>query len=172
VKLFQSFRLDILNHCVWRAGTRVPLTPKAFDLLRYLVEHSGRVVSQNEILEALWPETYVNPEVIKKYILSIRRVLGDSSEEPVFIETIPRRGYRFVAQVTDDSGIASPPTSVAAAQANVVGREPVIAELERHLEKALAGQRQVIFVTGEAALVKRPSRIFFISGQRVAKTCG
>ncbi len=153
VKLFQSFRLDTLNHCVWRDGTRVPLTPKAFDLLRYLVEHSDRVVSQNEILEALWPDTYVNPEVIKKYILSIRRVLGDSPEEPVFIETIPRRGYRFVAQVTDEAGTA-PLASVAAAKANVVGREAVIAELEQHLAKALAGQRQVIFVTGEAGIGK------------------
>jgi DNA-binding winged helix-turn-helix (wHTH) protein/tetratricopeptide (TPR) repeat protein len=154
MKLFQSFRLDTLNHCVWRGGTRVPLTPKAFDLLRYLVEHSGRVVSQNEILEALWPETYVNPEVIKKYILSIRRVLGDSAEEPVFIETIPRRGYRFVAQVTDEAGTAPPPPSETDAKTNVVGREAVIAELERHLAKALAGQRQVIFVTGEAGIGK------------------
>jgi DNA-binding winged helix-turn-helix (wHTH) protein len=89
--------------------------------LRYLIEHSGRIVSQNEILEALWPETYVNPEVIKKYILSIRRVLGDSPEEPVFIETIPRRGYRFVAQVTDEASTALPPASVSAAKANVVG---------------------------------------------------
>src|SRR4029453_11066190 len=95
MKLFQSFRLDTLNHCLWRNGTRVPLTPKAFDLLRYLVEHQGQVVSQDEILEALWPETYVNPEVIKKYILSIRRVLGDNPEQPAFIETIPRRGYQF-----------------------------------------------------------------------------
>ena len=150
MKLFQSFRLDTLNHCLWRAGTRLPLTPKAFDLLRYLVEHSGRVVSQNEILEALWPETYVNPEVIKKYILSIRRVLGDSAEEPFFIETIPRRGYRFVAQVNDEAGTASTPV----AKANVVGREEVIAELEQHLAKALAGQRQVIFVTGDAGIGK------------------
>ncbi|HEX6719458.1 MAG TPA: AAA family ATPase [Pyrinomonadaceae bacterium] len=132
----------------------MPLTPKAFDLLRYLVEHSERVVSQNEILEALWPETYVNPEVIKKYILNIRRVLGDSPEEPVFIETIPRRGYRFVAQVTDETRTASPLASMAAAKTNVVGREGVIAELEQHLAKALAGQRQVIFVTGEAGIGK------------------
>ncbi|HEX6647908.1 MAG TPA: AAA family ATPase, partial [Pyrinomonadaceae bacterium] len=132
----------------------MPLTPKAFDLLRYLVEHSGRVVSQNEILEALWPETYVNPEVIKKYILSIRRVLDDSPEEPIFIETIPRRGYRFVAQVTDEADTTPLLAGVAAAMANVVGRETVIAELEHQLAKALAGQRQVIFVTGEAGIGK------------------
>src|SRR4030095_6636369 len=108
MKLFESFRLDTQNYCLWRSGTRVPLTPKAFDVLRYLVDHPGRVVTQDEILEDLWPETYVNPEVIKKYILSIRRVLGDSPEQPEFIETIPRRGYQFVAQVTDEADALGP----------------------------------------------------------------
>src|SRR4051794_19014860 len=59
--LFGPFRLDTVNHCLWRADARVALTPKAFDVLRYLVERANRVVTQDEILEALWPETYVNP---------------------------------------------------------------------------------------------------------------
>ena len=69
------------------------LTPRAFDVLRYLVEHPGRVVSQDEILEAVWPETYVNPEVVRKHILEIRRALGDQPDQPVFIATFPKRGY-------------------------------------------------------------------------------
>ena len=72
MKLFRPFRLDPGNQCLWRGEHRVPLTPKAFDVLRYLVEHPGRLVTQDELLEALWPETYVNPELIKKYILGIR----------------------------------------------------------------------------------------------------
>src|SRR5216683_3094844 len=71
------FRLDTVNHCLWRAEERVRLTPRAFDVLRYLVEHAERLVTQDEILEALWPETYVNPEVIKQYIRGIRKALGD-----------------------------------------------------------------------------------------------
>ena len=67
MKQFHTFRLDTVNHCLWRGEERVSLTPKAFDVLRYLVEHAGRLVTQDEILAALWPETYVNPEVIKKY---------------------------------------------------------------------------------------------------------
>ena len=67
MKAFRSFRLDPSNQCLWQGERRVPLTPKAFDVLRYLVEHPGRLVTQHEILEALWPETYVNPELIKKY---------------------------------------------------------------------------------------------------------
>src|SRR5467141_374218 len=56
MKVFQPFRLDTVNHCLWRAEERVRLTPRAFDVLRYLVEHAERLVTQDEILEALWPE--------------------------------------------------------------------------------------------------------------------
>ena len=55
MKAFQPFRLDTVNHCLWRAEERVPLTPKAFDVLRYLVEHAERLVTQDEILEASGP---------------------------------------------------------------------------------------------------------------------
>src|SRR5215470_3784367 len=102
MKRFHSFRLDPRNQCLWRGEQRVSITPKAFDVLRYLVEHPGRLVTQEEILEALWPETYVNQEVVKKYILGIRKVLGDRHDKPVFIETFPRRGYQFVAKVIEE----------------------------------------------------------------------
>src|SRR5215467_12732159 len=107
MKAFHSFRLDTLNHCLWLAEERVAIPPKTFDVLRYLVEHPGRLVSQDEILEALWPETYVNPEVLRKYILEIRKILRDRPENPLFIETMPKRGYRFVAPVTDESAAES-----------------------------------------------------------------
>src|SRR5260370_29211364 len=68
MKQFHSFRLDTVNHCLRRGEQRVSLTPKAFDVLRYLIEHADRLVTQDELLEALWPETYVNPEGIRKYI--------------------------------------------------------------------------------------------------------
>jgi DNA-binding winged helix-turn-helix (wHTH) protein/Flp pilus assembly protein TadD len=103
MKLFKAFRLDMTNHILWRNGDRVPVAPKGFDVLAYLVEHAGRVVTQNEMLEALWPETYVNPEILRKYILEIRKTLGDRSDKPEFIETLPKRGYRFIAPVTDES---------------------------------------------------------------------
>ena len=100
MKSFLSFQLDPENHVLWRGGARLQITPKAFDVLCHLVDHAGSLVTQDELLEALWPETYVNPEVVRKYILEIRRVLGDQPEEPVFIETITKRGYRFIAHVT------------------------------------------------------------------------
>jgi TolB-like protein/DNA-binding winged helix-turn-helix (wHTH) protein/Flp pilus assembly protein TadD len=103
MKSFKAFRLDTANHFLWRNGDRVPVAPKAFDVLTYLVEHAGRVVTQDEILEALWSETYVNPEVLRKYILEVRKALGDRPDKPEFIETLPKRGYRFIAPVIDES---------------------------------------------------------------------
>src|SRR6266404_707395 len=108
MKSFREFRLDTANHSLWRNGSRVPVAPKGFDVLAYLVEHAGRVVTQDEILEALWSETYVNPEVLRKYIQELRKTLGDRPDNPEFIETLPKRGYRFVASVIDES--AAEPT--------------------------------------------------------------
>jgi DNA-binding winged helix-turn-helix (wHTH) protein/tetratricopeptide (TPR) repeat protein len=153
MKQFHSFRLDVLNHCLWNGEHRVPLTPKAFDVLRYLVEHADRLVTQDEILGALWPETHVNPEVIKKYVLGIRKALGDRHEKSEFIETFPRRGYQFVAPVTEENFAASSDAVVHAAQ-KIVGREASMVQLDGYLTQALKGQRQIIFITGEAGVGK------------------
>jgi len=118
-----------------------------------LVEHADRLVTQDELLEALWPEAYVNPEGIRKYILEIRKVLGDRSEKPAFIETFPKRGYQFVAPLADDSA----PTRLAPAgqpSGNVVGRQGGLARLDGYLQAALGGRRQVVLVTGEAGIGK------------------
>ena len=112
MKSFKAFRLDTANHLLWRDGERVALTPKGFDVLAYLVEHVGQVMTQDKILEALWPETYVNPEVLRKYIQEIRKALSDRPDNPEFIETLPKRGYRFVAPVIDKSGLPELATSL------------------------------------------------------------
>src|SRR5215469_5905394 len=153
MKLFHQFRLDTVNHCLWRGEERMSLTPKAFDVLRYLVEHSDRLVSQDEILEALWPGTYVNPEVVKKYVLGIRKVLADQSDKPTFVATFPRRGYQFIALVRDENATPGSRSSTEATK-TVVGREIALGELEAYLDKALQGQRQVVFITGEAGIGK------------------
>ena len=152
MKHFHPFRLDTVNHCLWHGEKRASLTPKAFDVLRYLVEHSDRLVTQDELLNALWSETYVNPEVIKKYILEIRKVLGDNPEKPAFVETFPKRGYQFIAPI---SGELTTPSELSPQHAtNIVGRETELSTLDGLLDKAVRGQRQVIFVTGEAGIGK------------------
>jgi DNA-binding winged helix-turn-helix (wHTH) protein/tetratricopeptide (TPR) repeat protein len=153
VKAFGSFRLDTVNHCLWRDDERAPLTPKAFDVLRYLVEHGERLVTPDELLEALWPETYVNPEGIRKYILEIRKVLGDRSGQPTFIKTFPKRGYQFMAAVVVQRTVASTVAPHELSR-NMVGRHEGLARLNEYLQLALSGRRQVVFVTGEAGVGK------------------
>src|SRR5215468_5966659 len=154
MKEFRSFRLDTVNHRLWRGQERVSVTPKAFDLLRYLVEHNDRLVTQGEILEALWPETHVNPEVVKKYILEIRKALGDRSDQPTFIETFPKRGYQFVAPVRDATVEGPSRSSGTSTRPTIVGRDAAMAQLERCLDGASKGERQLVFVTGEAGVGK------------------
>src|SRR5258708_485205 len=150
---FESLRLDTANQCLWDGGARADLAPKAFDVLRYLVEHAGRLVTPDEILEALWPEAYVNPEGLRKYIQEIRRVLGDRSNKPVFIQTLPKRGYQFIAPLIEES-TARPLDIPTEAAKKIVGRELALAELDRCLSKTLRRQRQIIFVTGEPGIGK------------------
>jgi DNA-binding winged helix-turn-helix (wHTH) protein/tetratricopeptide (TPR) repeat protein len=100
VWLFPPFRLDVTNQTLWRDDTRLPLMPKPFAVLQYLVENAGRLVNQDELLAAIWPDTHVQPEILRRYILEIRRVLGDQAGAPQFIETVTKRGYRFIADVT------------------------------------------------------------------------
>src|SRR5215468_2375639 len=152
MKRFHAFRLDPVNQCLWRGEQRVSITPRAFDLLVYLVEHAGRLVTQEEILEALWPQIHVNPEVVKKQVLAIRKVLGDRTDESIFIETIPRRGYQFVAPVVDETAVAAFPASDATRP--IVGRGAELAALDRALDDALRGRRRVVFVSGEAGIGK------------------
>ena len=108
MKTFLGFRLDSANQSLWRGQQRVAIPPKPYDILRYLVENPGRLVTQDELLDKLWAEIYVNPELIRKYILDIRKILGDRPDKPEFIETVPKRGYRFIAPVVDE---AEPPDS-------------------------------------------------------------
>jgi DNA-binding winged helix-turn-helix (wHTH) protein/tetratricopeptide (TPR) repeat protein len=153
MKTFGSFRLDTANHCLWREDERAFLAPKAFDVLRYLVEHAGRLITQDELLEALWPDSYVNPEGIRKYILQIRKVLGDRPDQPVFIQTFPKRGYQFIADLTAETRSASP-DSAELGTGRIVGRQAGISRLNSYFQKASGGDRQVAFVTGEAGIGK------------------
>src|SRR5882724_1739571 len=153
---FSPFRLDTVNQCLWHgdglAEERMLLAPKAFAVLRYLVEHPGRLVAHAELLEAVWPKTYVQPEVLKSHIATIRSVLGDDARKPIFIETLSRRGYRFIAPVTEGaSGRSSAASGPAKA---LVGRGGQLAELHQCLGRMSKGERQIVFVTGEPGIGK------------------
>ena len=95
-----TFQLDLANECVWRGQVAIKLTPKAFAVLRYLTEHPGRVITKAEILQAVWPEIVVSEWVLTTNVRQLRQALGDSARSPQFLETVHRRGYRFLPTVT------------------------------------------------------------------------
>src|SRR6266853_1573134 len=80
-------------------GKAIPLAPKVFDTLVLLVENPGRLIQKDELLEALWPDTVVEEVALAHNVSQLRKALGDRAEEPRFIETVPKRGYRFIAPV-------------------------------------------------------------------------
>ena len=96
---FPPFRLDVLNEQLWRENELVTVRPKPFAVLAYLARHPGRLVPAAELRKAVWPNTYVGEGLLRGYIREVRLVLGDDPEAPRFIETIPRRGYRFIGEV-------------------------------------------------------------------------
>src|SRR5687768_45441 len=97
---FGGFRLDFGDERLWRGQEWIPLSPKAFAVLRYLLSHAGQLVTKDALFAAVWPETSVSEWALTVTIRALRRGLGDQARRPQFIETVHRRGYRFIAPVT------------------------------------------------------------------------
>ena len=155
---FPPFRLDTVNQCLWRRtdeaeDERILLTPKAFGVLSHLVDHAGQLVTHRELLNAVWPQTAIEPQALKRNIFELRRALDDPPKKPRFIETLPRRGYRFIATVghrsAEKSATVTPPPAT-----RLVGRDHELAELRQSLRYAGGGKRQIVFVTGEPGIGK------------------
>lgn len=96
---FGDCELDLERYELRRAGVRVHLEPQVFDLLRYLLEHAGRVVAKEELLDAVWGDRFVSDTTVTTRIKEVRRAIGDSGEAQRWIRTIRRRGYEFVGPV-------------------------------------------------------------------------
>jgi predicted ATPase len=169
MKQFDSFRLDTSNECLWNSGVQIALPPKPFAILRYLVENSGRLITHDELLDALWPETYVQPQVLRTYMLELRKVLGDDAGAPRFIQTLPKRGYCFVAPVVEGAeprSAASLRTSIpisAPVSPAIVDRQAEICRLRALSDLAAAGQRQVVFIAGGTGIGKTALLDAFLS---------
>ena len=93
---FPPFVLDLATGTLENGIHSARLKPQATAVLRYLVEHAGYVVHKDELLAALWPDVRVGAGMLKTLIWEIRQALGDQPQAPRFIETLPRRGYRFI----------------------------------------------------------------------------
>src|ERR1700757_111444 len=97
---FGQFALDSRKRTLYRADSPVSLTPKAFDVLLYLVQNPNRLVTKEELLKAVWGDTFVEEGNLTQYISHLRKALGDNSEDTRLIVTIARKGYQFTANVS------------------------------------------------------------------------
>src|SRR5712671_4226584 len=98
---FGPFRLDGRERVLLCGRQLLPLPPKAFDTLLLLVRHRRRVLDKEDMMRQLWPDTFVEEVNLAQHISLLRKTLGDNRSEPQYIETVPKRGYRFIADVRE-----------------------------------------------------------------------
>jgi DNA-binding winged helix-turn-helix (wHTH) protein len=99
---FGPYRIDLGTAQVWRGKQEVKLTPKALALLRTLVTRAGQVVTKDELLQVGWPQTVVSDDALTSCMQELRRALRDDARHPRYIETVHRRGFRFIGKVISD----------------------------------------------------------------------
>jgi len=143
---FDNVRVDLQTFKVWRGGEQLPIEPKAFETLVFLINHRGRLVEKNELLDAVWKDTFVTPNSLTRVIARLRRALGDDAKEAKYIETAPTRGYRFIAEVEVKNNEAT--------------------EEARFVERGVAGERLIV-QNGQpeeaAAPMMRKSALLFVA---------
>src|SRR4051812_18648087 len=133
---FADYQLDLTERRLLRAGDVIPLRGKVFDTLAILVENHGRLVRKDELMQRLWPDSIVEENNLDHNISKIRRALQDGNNGNKFIETVPRQGYRFVAQVHDGS------------------RAPVLHSVQPNSDNELAGPQEIqFFTTGDGVRI-------------------
>jgi TolB-like protein len=101
---FGPFRVDSRDRVLLRDGKPVPLAPKAVDVLLVLLAARGRIVPKDSVLNAVWPDTFVEEDNLAQNISLLRKALGERSREQQYIETVSKRGYRFAAEVRESTG--------------------------------------------------------------------
>ena len=148
--IFSPFRLDVTNQRLYRGDELIPLRPKSFAVLQYLLANAGKLVTKEQLLEVVWPETSVSDTVLKVCVRELREALGDDPKTPRFIETAHRSGYCFIAEVKSDN--------LPVHLTSFVGRESELSEVKR----LLSGTRLLTLVgaggSGKTRLAARTAR--------------
>lgn len=147
---FGAFQLDLRSARLWRGEEASCLTPKAFEVLHYLVAHPGELVTKDELWRAVWPGVIVTDAALTVCMSEVRKALGDEAKAPRYIATVHRRGYRSIAPV---SGQEAAPLR-RNTPGLIVGRHLELARLGAHLDHALHGERQIVFISGEPGIGK------------------
>ena len=103
---FGEFTLDLVRGCVLKAGEEIKLRPKVYETLKYLVEHPGRLIGKQELMQAIWPDAFVTDDSLVQCTLELRRALDDRGQQ--MLKTVPRRGYLFTAEVFQRPALPDP----------------------------------------------------------------
>src|SRR5215471_2618189 len=155
----EPWRVDWSNECVWHGDAMVRLPPKAFAVLRLLMEQAGQLVTKEALLEAIWPDAVVSEAALTVCIGELRKALRETAQAPRFIQTVHRRGYRFIGHlppVGPAPGLLAPrpPTPLASPAPLLVGRARELAHLHQCLGRVRQGTRQTVLLTGEPGIGK------------------
>src|SRR5437762_10918432 len=159
---FGPFRLNVQERLLEKDAGLVPLTPKVFETLLVLVEHSGHVLAKDELMNKLWPDTFVEESSLTQNISLLRRALDEVPGSRQYIETIPKRGYRFVADVrrlsldsheTTTQQSISTQVVIAAQIEEEVSEAPVALTLAQRSTNWISKNRTVALALGLAAVV-------------------
>lgn len=126
---FGPFQLDLNDRLLTRAGEVISLRPKATEILVRLVTNAGQLIRKDELLKEVWPDTFVEESNLSQTIFVLRKALGDDRGEPKYIETVPRRGYRFVAAVRDEEAKQPPSDAPPAVSPGSTTQRQVVAVL-------------------------------------------
>jgi DNA-binding winged helix-turn-helix (wHTH) protein/tetratricopeptide (TPR) repeat protein len=167
---FGAFELDEANASLRRQGQPVALAPTPFTLLCALARRPGTLLTKSALLDEVWGHQFVTDSVLKTAISDLRTVLDDDPRQPRYIETVSRRGYRFIAHPVAQAVAASPPAVAHEAQRDrpadawFVGRADVLARLDALWAATRAGQRAVVWVAGEAGIGKTTLIERFLAG--------
>jgi len=165
---FDTFELDEANASLLREGKPVPLAPTPFAVLCALVRQPGSLLTKNALLDEVWGHRFVSESVLKTAISELRMALQDDARQPRFIETVSRRGYRFIAATVAISAAPSPLAGVSptapSRPASFIGREEALARLRSAWDSARSGKRAVVWVAGEPGIGKTTLIEHFVAG--------
>ena len=162
---FERFELDEANASLTREGKALALPPTPFAVLCALARRSGTLLSKNALLDEVWGHQYVSDSVLKTVISDLRTVLDDDPRKPRFIETVSRRGYRFIAPTrrNDQKGPAGPAAG-SAALPFFIGRAQALPQLRDAWDAACHGGRTIMWVAGEPGIGKTTLIEHFVAG--------
>ena len=148
-----GLRMDLGAERLTLHGRTLDLRPKSWNLLKYMAVRPGLLLTKDELVEAIWGDRVVTEASLNQAVRELRKVLGDDARSPQYIETVHRRGFRFIAgsQERELSGQANAATR---GLNRLFGRQQEIARLQELLDLAISGERQLCFVTGEPGIGK------------------